>query len=96
MAIAVAICAIIALNYPALRVCMWTCPMAFLSANPTTPIFITGLYRSSEVILGGTVGVMLHNMAEAIIRYNFKLHPPNALDKNKDNHSIPLHGTKDK
>jgi len=41
MAIAVAICAIIALNYPALRVCMWTCPIVFLSAKPMTPIFIT-------------------------------------------------------
>ena len=78
MAIAVAICAIIALNYPALRLCMWTCPIVFFSANPMTSIFITGLYRSSEVILGGIVRVMLHTVAEVIIRHSIKLHPPDS------------------
>ena len=96
MTIAVAICAIIAFNYPALRLCMWTCPIVFLSANPMTSIFITGLYRSSEVILGSIVGVMLHTVAEAIIRHSIKLHPPDASDENQDSPPISLHGTQDK
>lgn len=64
---------------------MWTCPIVFLSANPAMCIFMTGLYRSSEVILGGIVGVMLHIMAEAIIRHSIKLRHPNASDETQDN-----------
>ena len=96
MAIPVAICAILALNYPALRLCMWKCPIVFLSVNPMTSVFITGLYRSSEVTLGGIVGVMLHNAAEAVIRHSIKLHPTDTSDENQDSHPISLNGTQDK
>lgn len=68
VAIAVALAAIIARRWPVLKVCMWTCPIVFLTATPGTPIWEVGLYRGSEVLLGGAVGAVLHVVSEAVIR----------------------------
>lgn len=42
MAVAVAVAAIIARRYPMLRVCMWTCPIVFLSTDAATPLAVVG------------------------------------------------------
>ena len=67
IAAGVAICALVARSRPALRVCMWTCPIVFLTAEPGVPTAMVGLYRGSEVILGALIGAVLHWLAEAII-----------------------------
>ena len=67
IAAAVAICAMAARSRPALRVCMWTCPIVFLTAEPGVTTAMVGLYRGSEVILGALIGAVLHWLAEAII-----------------------------
>jgi uncharacterized membrane protein YgaE (UPF0421/DUF939 family) len=72
MAVAVALCAIVARRHVALRVCMWTCPIVFLTASPATPIEIAGLYRGAEVILGAAVGGALHLAAEALLNQAFR------------------------
>jgi uncharacterized membrane protein YccC len=68
IALAVALCAVAARRYPVIRVCMWTSPIVFLMADPATPLIVVGLYRGTEVLLGGTIGAMLHVIAEAVIR----------------------------
>jgi uncharacterized membrane protein YgaE (UPF0421/DUF939 family) len=69
LAIAVAICAVIARFFPILRVCMWTTPIVFLTAhgNPPVPIWTAGIDRATEVVVGGIVGALLHALAEQII-----------------------------
>lgn len=67
MAIAVALAAIVARRHPALRVCMWTCPIIFLTVTPGTPLWEAGLFRGAEVLLGGVVGAVLHFLAEIVI-----------------------------
>jgi uncharacterized membrane protein YccC len=67
IAVAVALCAIVARRVPALRVCMWTCPIVFLTAAPATPLLAAGYYRGAEVLLGGIVGALLHVFAELAI-----------------------------
>jgi len=67
IAAGVAICALVARSHPTLRVCMWTCPIVFLTAEPTASTAMVGLYRGSEVILGALIGAVLHCLAEAII-----------------------------
>ena len=71
MALAVALCAVIARRHTALRVCMWTCPIVFLTADASTPIAVAGLYRGTEVVLGAAVGGALHVVAEVVIRACF-------------------------
>ena len=68
IAVSVALCAIVARRFPALRVCMWTCPIVFLTAVPATPLYVAGYYRGAEVLLGGVVGALLHVVAELAIR----------------------------
>ena len=67
IAIAVAICATVARERPTLRVCMWTCPIVLLTAQPHVPIHMVGLYRGSEVILGAIVGGAFHWAAEVLV-----------------------------
>lgn len=68
MALAVAVAAIVADRYPPLRVCMWTCPIIFLTADPGTPLLATGLHRGAEVFLGAVVGAVLHIAAELLVQ----------------------------
>jgi uncharacterized membrane protein YccC len=67
MAVAVALAAIVALRYPLVRVCMWTCPIVFLSTDQATPLWKVGLYRGTEVLVGGLIGAALHWISEKII-----------------------------
>lgn len=71
IAIAVALAAIAARRRPALRVCMWTCPIVFLTVTPGTPLWEVGLFRGAEVLLGGLVGAVLHSLAELVIQRAF-------------------------
>ena len=56
VAISVAICAAITHRLPAMRVSMWTCAIILLTGKPSDPLYMTALYRGSEVILGGLIG----------------------------------------
>lgn len=67
MGIAVAVAAVIARRYPMLRVCMWTCPIVFLSTDAATPLAVVGFQRGAEVLLGGIVGALLHGLSELVI-----------------------------
>lgn len=67
MAISVGICALIAYGHPSLRVSMWTTPIVLLTTTPGVPIFTTGFYRGSEVILGSLVGGLCHALAARIL-----------------------------
>jgi uncharacterized membrane protein YccC len=80
IALAVGLCAIVARRYPALRVSMWTGPIVFLTADPAMPLFMVGLYRGAEVLLGGLIGAALHTIAEAMIRGMFGRVGPNPAE----------------
>lgn len=67
IAIAVGLAAIIARRYPSMKVCMWTCPIVFLTTTAQTPLWEVGMYRGAEVLLGSAVGAALHAVAERII-----------------------------
>jgi len=64
---AVATCALVARERPTLRVCMWTCPTVLLTAHSPVPTLVVGIYRGSEVVLGGLVGGVLRWGAEKIV-----------------------------
>ncbi|WP_058188167.1 FUSC family protein [Terracidiphilus gabretensis] len=66
MAVAVALAAVVARRYPLVRVCMWTCPIVFLS-DQAMPLLMVGFYRGAEVLLGGLIGAALHWISERII-----------------------------
>jgi len=67
MAIEVALAAIVARAFPALRAAMWTCPVIFLTAEPLRPIFMIAVHRGSEVILGAVIGWIFHWVAEMVV-----------------------------
>ena len=67
IAVSVAFAAVVARRHPLIRVCMWTCPIVFLTATPDLPLWRVGLYRGTEVMLGGVVGALLHLLAETVI-----------------------------
>jgi uncharacterized membrane protein YccC len=67
MAAAVAICALVAQQFPKLRVAMWTCPILLLPAHPGTPIVAVALGRGGEVICGALVGGIFHWAADMLL-----------------------------
>lgn len=67
LGLSVSICAAIAYKYPAFRTGMWTCPIVLLTAAPSESIAMVGLYRGSEVILGGLLGGGIHYIADRVI-----------------------------
>lgn len=67
IAISVALAAVMARRHPLIRVCMWTCPIVFLTAAPDLPLWRVGLNRGIEVMLGGIVGISLHLLTEILI-----------------------------
>jgi uncharacterized membrane protein YgaE (UPF0421/DUF939 family) len=69
VALAVAICAAITHRYPVMRVSMWTCAIVLLTARPPDPLYLTGFYRGSEVILGGLIGATLHQLTEKLLDF---------------------------
>jgi uncharacterized membrane protein YccC len=64
IALAVAICALVAHYAPKLRVAMWTCPVVLLPAHPSAPLLVAAYQRGCEVILGGVTGWAFHWAAE--------------------------------
>jgi uncharacterized membrane protein YgaE (UPF0421/DUF939 family) len=67
IALSVALAAVIARRHPLVKVCMWTCPIVFLTATPGLPLWHVGLNRGAEVMLGGVVGTLLHLLVEIMI-----------------------------
>ena len=64
LAVAVGICAVIAMGRPAIRVCLWTCPLVLLTTTSTESPFLTAVFRTAEVLIGVIIGGLLH-LAEA-------------------------------
>lgn len=62
--VAVAICAAVTRRWPLLRVCLWTAPLVILTANIEYSIIHTVVQRSGEVLLGGTIGAVIHLLLE--------------------------------
>ena len=67
MGLAVAIAALVAREFPKLRVVMWTCPIILLTTQPAGSILVAAFRRGSEVILGALVGWVFHWAAEIIV-----------------------------
>lgn len=62
--VAVAVAACLARIKNELRVAMWTAPIVFIMQSPQESLVMAGLWRASEVILGGLVGAALHIVFE--------------------------------
>ena len=60
LALAVAICALCASGRPAIRVCLWTCPLVLVTTAPEASAEVTALFRGSEVLLGASAGGLTH------------------------------------
>lgn len=71
IAVAVGLAATIVRRCPSLKVCMWTCPIVFLTSTAQTPLWEVGMYRGAEVLLGSVVGPALHAFSERIIRVRY-------------------------
>jgi uncharacterized membrane protein YccC len=69
VALSVAICAAITHRLPAMRVSMWTCAIILLTAKSSDPMYMTALYRGSEVILGGLIGSLLHLATDKLLGF---------------------------
>ncbi|MGL4968169.1 MAG: FUSC family protein [Inquilinus sp.] len=67
IAVAVAISALVAGEFPRLRVAMWTCPIILLTAQPSVPVVMAALHRGGEVMLGALVGWAFHWAAEFLV-----------------------------
>ena len=67
IAVSVGLCAAIARQYPAVRVCMWTGPIVLLTTKPSTAIIMVAFFRGSEVMIGVLVGAALHWTAEVTV-----------------------------
>jgi uncharacterized membrane protein YccC len=58
--IGVALCAIATNGRPAIRVCLWTCPLVLVTAASGPEPALVAVIRGSEVILGAVVGGVTH------------------------------------
>lgn len=67
MGLAVAIAAVVAREFPNMRVVMWTCPIILLSMQPSGSILLAAFRRGGEVILGALVGWVFHWAAEIVV-----------------------------
>jgi len=67
IALSVGLCAAIARQYPAVRVCMWTGPIVLLTAEPSAAIIMVAFFRGSEVMIGVLVGAALHWTSEVTV-----------------------------
>jgi uncharacterized membrane protein YccC len=67
MAAAIALAAVVAWMFPLLRAAMWTCPVIFLTVEPSKPMFMIAVHRGAEVILGAVVGWVFHWGTEAVV-----------------------------
>lgn len=67
VAIAVAVCAVIAHRKPSLRVAMWTCPITLTPlSSQLTAVTSIAADRGLAVIVGAAVGFALHWLAESL------------------------------
>lgn len=71
IAVAVGLAATIVRRCPSLKVCMWTCPIVFLTSTAQTPLWEVGMYRGAEVLLGSVVGAALHAFSDRIIQVRY-------------------------
>lgn len=90
MAMAVAVAAIVARRYPMLRVCMWTCPIVFLSTDAATPMTVVGIQRGAEVLLGGVIGALLHALSEMLISAVVPAQPARPVEVRPKAPSLPI------
>jgi uncharacterized membrane protein YgaE (UPF0421/DUF939 family) len=67
--LSVALCAAITHRHPIMRVSMWTCAIVLLTAKPPDSMLLTGIYRGSEVVLGGLIGGTLHQATEKLLGF---------------------------
>ena len=75
LSIAVAICAAISQIYHGMRVCIWTCPIVFLSGQVMDQSVInSGIYRALEIIVGCLIGGAFHWFSEIVMNWLFP-HP---------------------
>jgi uncharacterized membrane protein YccC len=99
VAMAVALCATIAIEEPQLRVCLWTCPLLLTSgvAGPAAALVATS--RVVEVILGAAVGGLLAAVSELLQARlcrappALQLEPCNASGTMPCPHSLPSTAT---
>lgn len=76
--LSITICAAVTHRLPKMRVSMWTCAIVLLTANPADPMFVTGFYRGSEVILGASIGGAFHQVTEKFLGWFDRLEYPPA------------------
>ena len=67
IALGVALCAIVAREWPALRVGMWTSSIVVLAAHDSSSTAMTAFYCGSVVILGAVIGGSFHWAAEIMV-----------------------------
>jgi uncharacterized membrane protein YgaE (UPF0421/DUF939 family) len=67
IAVSAGLCAAIARQYPAVRVCMWTGPIVLLTAEPSTAIITAAFFRGSEIMIGVLFGAALHWATEVTV-----------------------------
>lgn len=67
MGVSVALCAALVRRWPDLKVSMWTAPILFFAHEPGASLLMAGVWRGSEVVLGGLIGAALHWVAERVI-----------------------------
>jgi uncharacterized membrane protein YccC len=76
VAIAVALCATIAIEQPQVRVCLWTCPLVLGSGVAGRAAALVATSRVAEVVIGAAVGGLL---AVASERLQARLSPARPL-----------------
>lgn len=81
--ISVAICASLVRCWPDLKVAMWTAPVLFFARDPGMSLFLAGVWRGAEVLLGGLTGALLHMIFERIIRRLERSWPSEPTDRSK-------------
>ena len=66
MGVAVALTALIAHRFPAMRPAIWTCPLVLLSGEASQGLAEIAWRRASEVGFGALVGWLVHWGAEKL------------------------------
>jgi hypothetical protein len=67
IALGVALCAIVAREWPSLRVGMWSSSIVVLTAHDSSSMAMTAFYSGSVVILGAVIGGSFHWAAEIMV-----------------------------
>jgi uncharacterized membrane protein YccC len=66
IAISVTVCAMATSRRPAIRVCLWTCPLILITAPSLGTPELVGVIRVSQVLLGAIVGGMTHVLDQKV------------------------------